>query len=642
MSRSGAAPALLLALVALLCAADLPAVAGHPCPTYPTIAKIWNVKNTVWFELKPPYTQEPTFYAIVGDPNTPGKPITISGPGAKRLNGNLRYSINPLAYSSGVAYVFEAYSLTSRCGESEHSPPKRFVMPTLLPGEARITRISYRARSLCTQLTARLFFGTGCANMIVTVKPPPRRSGSWQKLRVTCFPASCGYPCSCGSAAGQAYLEGDDVPACDRVFQGTAPSTIPGSDGMVRVNVPFVARDLDVKYICSVYAFNQAGKAPITFFGGSRSAAQSGTTTLAFGPPTKIPTIRTLSVTLQNKLTVVVQQQADVPKTIVVTVKPLDRSGPSLVKYGPGKLTAQGLEFHFGPSEGLLWSTKYEVTAAYYNGAYGSGYYLVGSASPSKRITTPVNPATLPSISEILMKDRRQCTELSWDQFYDGGCAELEVRVKRPALLTTDMPSGLYNLRCVPVSCALEDLEPAVGRRLAFSIIPPCERILEVSGYGSRGSDGRRVFRLPFTATIANQDYKCQVALRTGDAFGPYSEPAKPVTLPLGPPTSQGPSGAPTIETITADPAGRLAVKINTYITGGSYFMVGRPVDGEAGKEVRVPFSGTTGYVSASAYTPGTPYEFTVSYVTGEYGSAYFFIGVPSAPKAFTTPADGR
>ena len=53
------------------------------------------------------------------------------------------------------------------------------------------------------------------------------------------------------------------------------------------------------------------------------------------------------------------------------------------------------------------------------------------------------------------------------------------------------MPSGLYNLRCVPVSCALEDLEPAVGRRLAFSIIPPCERILEVSGYGSRGSDGR-------------------------------------------------------------------------------------------------------------------------------------------------------
>lgn len=31
---------------------------------------------------------------------------------------------------------------------------------------------------------------------------------------------------------------------------------------------------------------------------------------------------------------------------------------------------------------------KYEVTAAYYNGAYGSGYYLVGSASPSKRITT--------------------------------------------------------------------------------------------------------------------------------------------------------------------------------------------------------------------------------------------------------------
>ena len=147
------------------------------------------------------------------------------------------------------------------------------------------------------------------------------------------------------------------------------------------------------------------------------------------------------------------------------------------------------------------------------------------------------------------------------------------------------------------------------------------------------------------------------MALRTGDAFGPYSEPAKPVTLPLGeaprrrhlppvccpspslhcmhrvvpllhlagptswtpassspaclqahcrprhrwpprhtlptclpaspspapeqlcpapshacsragPPTSQGPSGAPTIETITADPAGRLAVKINTYITG--------------------------------------------------------------------------
>ena len=62
---------------------------------------------------------------------------------------------------------------------------------------------------------------------------------AWQKLRVTCFPASCGYPCSCGSAAGQAYLEGDDVPACDRVFQGTAPSTIPGSDGVVGARLRF-------------------------------------------------------------------------------------------------------------------------------------------------------------------------------------------------------------------------------------------------------------------------------------------------------------------------------------------------------------------------------------------------------------------
>lgn len=37
---------------------------------------------------------------------------------------------------------------------------------------------------------------------------------------------------------------------------------------------------------------------------------------------------------------------APAAKTIVVTVKPLDRSGPSLVKYGPGKLTAQGVRTH--------------------------------------------------------------------------------------------------------------------------------------------------------------------------------------------------------------------------------------------------------------------------------------------------------
>ncbi|PSC70646.1 sidekick isoform X1 [Micractinium conductrix] len=601
------------------------------CPSYPVIARIWRILDVVYFELKPPYTTIHTQYKIAGSrlPNG-GTPILILGRGSPLENGNLLFSIAPPNFRAGK-YLFQASSVSS-CGESEYGNPKKFTMPIPLPGKTTIRSLSVKARPLCSQLTPKLFYSTGCSVIDVLFKPPPKLINAWLNFKVRCTLEACPSPCACSGAGKKSAAGGAPMhllPPCERVWTTEGPG-VSAAGGLRRLRVPFVAVDSNVIYKCEVTAYNVIGDGP---------TSPAARVVLPFGPPTlNPPGITAATVSSSNKLTVVVAPVDGSVSGYLVTVAPVGGKGTILVRSGAGTRTSNGIEFYFTPADGLLWDTTYDVSVSYVNGKYGSSYFLVGSRLPPTRVKTPIDPRTLPSIDSISFKDRAQCSQLSWDEFEKSGCAEVVVIVNRPELLTTDMPSGMYKVVCLPQGCAAEP--PNSRRRLLYDVPPPCERMLRVIGEGAStgNTDGRRLFRLPFVPLDANVEHRCYVQMRYTEGFGPASA-IKTAAVPYGPPATGSAAGTPTIYSITANAAGRLAVAITTY-RSGPYLLVGKPADGAVGAEIRMPWaSGATGYVTSDMYTGGVLYDFTVAYVTGEYGSSYYFIGVESPVKQFKTPA---